>query len=584
MPTVTLTSGNDSWSTTLAGQYSVIGLAGNDVITVLTSKIRETASGTDTLDGGDGNDKLTASFTNDSLVGGAGNDYLNGGEGDDILDGGNDDDTLLGGFGNDTLNGGAGADMITTSSGNHLVDGGGGNDSIYANSGTDTVTAGDGNDYVTLGGGNDTGNGGAGTDSMLGGAGDDTVDGGAGDDTLDGGENGAGGDTASYESALAGVTVDLSRTDAQNTGGAGIDTLTGFEILKGSAFNDVLSGDATNNVLDGGNGNDTLDGGDGADQLLGQGGIDVADYTKSTAAVGINLADGLAETGGFAEGDIIGTTTEVIWGSAFDDSLTGNGNANQLEGRDGNDAISGGGGNDALFGGIGNDIVSGDDGNDSLQGGAGSDQLNGGAGSDLAIYSDSTAAVSINLADGLAETGGFADGDLLSNIEAILGSSFGDTLIGDAAVNTLFGNLGNDTITGGAGQDRLYATTSLATSTASDVFDYNATAELNSFDIIYGFTGGSGSGFDKIDLIDLFDSLSLSFAGSTPQEQAVNAYNQGYWGVRGVSFNDGTNGAANSALYYIDTNGGFGATDGGEINVAVTYNMLTVSTSFNLLV
>ena len=51
---------------------------------------------------------------------------------------------------------------------------------------------------------------------------------------------GAGGvDTVRYAAAAAGVTVNLSVTTAQNTVGAGLDTLSGFENLSGSAFNDV---------------------------------------------------------------------------------------------------------------------------------------------------------------------------------------------------------------------------------------------------------------------------------------------------------------------------------------------------------
>ena len=103
----------------------------------------------------------------------------------------------------------------------------------------------------------------------------DTLTGGAGNDILlpDGGNDsvvGNGGtDTVSYEDALAGVTVNLSLTAAQNTMGAGIDTLSGIENLTGSAHDDVLTGSNAVNVLIGGAGNDTLIGGDGSDTLIG---------------------------------------------------------------------------------------------------------------------------------------------------------------------------------------------------------------------------------------------------------------------------------------------------------------------------
>jgi Ca2+-binding RTX toxin-like protein len=70
---------------------------------------------------------------------------------------------------------------------------------------------------------------------LTGDAGNNTLDGGGGDDTLDGG---AGTDTASYAHAASGVTVSLAVAGAQNTGGAGNDTLTALENLSGSSFND----------------------------------------------------------------------------------------------------------------------------------------------------------------------------------------------------------------------------------------------------------------------------------------------------------------------------------------------------------
>ena len=67
----------------------------------------------------------------------------------------------------------------------------------------------------------------------------DTLEGDGGNNVLNGG---AGIDTVSYEHAGAAVAVSLAITAAQNTGGAGTDTLSGFENLTGSAFNDTLTG------------------------------------------------------------------------------------------------------------------------------------------------------------------------------------------------------------------------------------------------------------------------------------------------------------------------------------------------------
>ena len=89
---------------------------------------------------------------------------------------------------------------------------------------------------------------------------------------MDGGA--AGSDTASYADATAGVTVNLALGTAQNTIGAGTDTLFNFENLTGSNFNDKLTGNAAANTLYGLGGNDSLNGAAGIDILSGAAGND----------------------------------------------------------------------------------------------------------------------------------------------------------------------------------------------------------------------------------------------------------------------------------------------------------------------
>ncbi|MBC8038337.1 MAG: hypothetical protein H7X89_14080, partial [Rhizobiales bacterium] len=101
--------------------------------------------------------------------------------------------------------------------------------------------------------------------------GSDSLYGGAGDDMLYG-EGGT--DTAFYSDATSGVTVSLATTGAQNTGGAGKDTLSSIENLYGSGFADTLTGNSGDNSIWGGAGNDTLRGGAGNDTLYGGAGVD----------------------------------------------------------------------------------------------------------------------------------------------------------------------------------------------------------------------------------------------------------------------------------------------------------------------
>ena len=139
----------------------------------------------------------------------------------------------------------------------HTLTGTTGDDVLIAGEGDSILNAGDGNDILSAGSGNNVLHGEAGNDLLYSGAGNDLLDGGTGNDT------------ASYAHASAGVTVNLGLLAAQNTVGAGIDTLAGIENLVGSNFNDTLTGDSASNRINGGLGDDVLNGGGGDDVLIG---------------------------------------------------------------------------------------------------------------------------------------------------------------------------------------------------------------------------------------------------------------------------------------------------------------------------
>jgi Ca2+-binding RTX toxin-like protein len=298
--------------------------------------------------------------------------------------------------------------------------GGKGNDSLFSGLGNDLLDGGEGDDKLNGGGGNDTLIGGAGADTLEGAQGDDLLLGGAGADRLDGGD---GIDTASYETSLAGVAAALANQDGSNDhklqaeGDAVGDTILNIENLIGSQFNDTLAGNDGDNLIVGLAGNDVLYGGKGKDTLYGGDGQD-------------SLAGG--------EGD------DFLFGEA------------------GNDSLKGDSGNDSLSGGDGADTLDGGDGEDILIGGTGADILNGGKGNDSASYQNSLAgliAVLKNL-DGSSFNGlqgtGEAQGDVLSNIEHLIGSQFNDTLAGNDEGNILAGLDGYDALFGGKGNDSLF--------------------------------------------------------------------------------------------------------------------------------
>ena len=215
-----------------------------------------------------------------------------------------------------------------------------------------------------------------GNDWLEGLAGNDTLIGNEGDDTLDGGDDT---DAADYSSSSSSVMVHLVLGTA--TGAAsGTDTLVSIENIVGSNFDDLLIGDAAANAIFGLDGNDWLIGGLGDDILDGGAGLDTADYSGAGAAVSVDLSAGSAS--GAATGTDVLVAIKNVFGSAFDDSLIGNTDANTLWGYLGNDTLDGGDGNDLLLGGPGNDFLAGQGGNDSLFGDDSDDTLTGGDGDD----------------------------------------------------------------------------------------------------------------------------------------------------------------------------------------------------------
>ncbi|MBK7641954.1 MAG: hypothetical protein IPJ19_02725 [Planctomycetes bacterium] len=363
-----------------------------------------------------------------------------------------------------------------------------GSDVFTGTNGADSANGGDGDDFLY---------GGAGNDTLTGGNGDDFLQGGAGNDRLTGG---GGTDTASYSDATSAVHVDLSESAAQNTGGAGSDTLSSIENIIGSAYNDQLDGTSGANVMEGGDGNDHMD---------GAGGLDTASYEHASSGVTVDLSidDNAQDTHGAGVDTL--THIENLTGSSHDDTLSGNNSANVLDGGAGNDTLSGGAGNDTLHGGTGDDT------------------LIGGSGTDTADYSDASSGVTVDLSDSGAQDTHGAGVDTLSGVENLTGSSHDDTLSGNSGNNvlsggagddTLHGGLGNDTLDGGSGHD--IADYSDATSsvhvdlTLTSAQDTHA-AGTDTLTSIEGAVGGSGDDVFTISAPASGESYTIDGGGGT---------------------------------------------------------------------
>ncbi|MEA2446978.1 MAG: hypothetical protein QOK47_615 [Actinomycetota bacterium] len=340
-------------------------------------------------------------------------------------------DQIEGKGGNDLICGGGGGDLILGSEGDDRIDGQGGNDSIFGM---------EGNDEIKLGGGriNDT-------------------TGGPGDDVLTGGN---GFDLAGYVDAPNGVNVDLAAGTA--SGGDGADTLSGIDGVAGSGADDTLRGTAGTNLLFGAGGNDSIfTGGNtgnfatpttpavdvvsgdgdpqappGNDTLTGGAGMNIVDYSFSETAVQVDLSLGTAN----GEGLDTLSGFQVVVGSEFDDSLTGDGNDNAFQPYLGNDDVDGGGG------------------------------------ADLAVFASAANSVVADLATGNATGEGT---DTLSGIENLWGSPSADTLTGDDGPNAIYSLGGNDRITAAAGDDRLDGGTGIDALDGGDGNDRCSAGETN---------------------------------------------------------------------------------------------------------
>ena len=175
-------------------------------------------------------------------------------------------------------------------------------------------------------------------EAIIGGGFDDTLTGDAGDNILIGGvgadvlSGGTGLDYAGYFEAATAVVIDLDNP-ANNTGEAAGDSYASIENISGGEFDDTVTGDADNNFLMGSGGADVLDGGAG---------FDYADYMFSDSALVVDLGTPANSTGEAAGDTYI--SIEGIRASDFNDTLSGDLNANVLDGGAGDDSMSGRGG------------------------------------------------------------------------------------------------------------------------------------------------------------------------------------------------------------------------------------------------
>jgi Ca2+-binding RTX toxin-like protein len=318
-----------------------------------------------------------------------------------------------------TISGTNFADEIATGAGADLVYGLDGNDVVELRGGGDSVFAGDGNDLIK---------GGEGEDAEL--------SGGSGINTLSFDDGRTGGGTAVVYPFGNGFPPDSEDTFYNISvleGGPGADNLTfkglgGGGTLRGGGGADLLTlttagtifGGAGADTITGSDSDDMLRGGPDGDTFTGGGGTDTVSYDDQTAPVTVTIGAGSGDDGNAADGapgarDNVGGDVEKIVGSPFGDTLSGNAIVNLLLGGDG------------------------------------ADTLDGGLGADTASYADHAAGLRVEL----NASAGATNEDTMTGMENLLGSTFDDTLIGDAAANVIDRAAGKDRVIGDHGHDHL---------------------------------------------------------------------------------------------------------------------------------
>ena len=424
---------------------------------------------------------------------------INGTNGADTLNGTSEDDQINGLDGNDLIKGSAGADKIDGGAGVgwDTVDYSASAEAVNVEirPGTSSVATGGDAQGDTL----------TNIDKVVGSAFNDTFtaaaisyatfEGGAGDDIYY--VNGGG---VTVIEQASGGNDEVRVSWKEHTMAANVErmTYTGTAAFTGT-------GNDSDNIIISGSGNDLLKGGGGADQFFGGAGMDTVSYDDSTVGVSINLKTGVST--GIALGDTY-DSIEAFTGSKFNDVFVGSSAVFAINGGTGLDMVSYESSDSAVTidlktnanagdaagdtfaaieifqGSRFADTFLGSTANDNFVGGAGADVFDGREGIDTVWYANNATAVNINLQTGVSQ-GGDAEGDVFINVESLIGTSFNDTLTGNAAANGLEGGLGNDVIYGGDGNDVIYG----SLYTPLGPFAVNVAAGGPQADLLYGGNG-----------------------------------------------------------------------------------------------
>ncbi|WP_298191296.1 calcium-binding protein [Novosphingobium sp.] len=338
--------------------------------------------------------------------------------------------TMIGGDGDDIVDG-----RLTVIA--YALHGDAGNDTIYANPGQFGPVSGDeGDDTIYA------------ADNIDGGTGNDTIHLQAGFGAIFGAAGGDGDDQ-----------IIAANTGSKMAGGRGSDTLTGgkgTDEIYAAGFGGDMTPDTPDehDVVSAGGGNDivSISAGDDADGGSGAGDALYLDLRQASAGVhfatdAMRSSRAITIAGGVIRNFEI---LKAISLTNYADRVTVGGN-----GSDEKVFVFGWGGNDLLITGKTGAFVSGGEGDDRIVSGSGADIIEGNEGIDTVDYRAYRGGVVLALYDPLQSNGVGPDGDILYDMENVLGSAYADDITGSNFNNTLLGNGGADRLSGAYGDDLL---------------------------------------------------------------------------------------------------------------------------------
>jgi len=313
--------------------------------------------------------------------------------------------------------------------------------------------------------------------------------------------------------------------------------------ITGTPGNDVLNGTAGDDVINGGAGNDIINGDgassytvaldisasladtDGSETLM----IEISGMpSDATLSAGVDQGNG---TWHLSAGDLAGLELSVQTPSDFTLTVT----ATAVE-SNGSSATASQDMTIAFAAGAGNDIIAG---------GAGNDTLDGGQGFDLVDMSGAPVGSYVDLAAGFASGDGF---DTIKNFEGVIGSKFGDVLVGNSGDNTFYDGAGNDSVYGGGGDDTIVAGSGndyYSGGSGFDTVDYSGATGAVEVDLNSGSSKG-GSGNDSLSSIEsvVGSAYNDTLSGSKGDDHlSGGAGNDVLRGGRGVDVLTGGSGA-----------------------------------------